>query len=172
MSSYEGANDCIRAHLYGTWRKRRMGRVGRLDCGVTGAWMLSPRSAGPVHAAVSSQCLTGLRNSAWRTQPTRSRLGAGGAVVQDYAKVGVEDLADKQKLFRLIKRVNSEAERGGGWDSPVAASPRKAAASPAPKVATPVTSTPLQPSNKADILDLEGMDDETDLLGEVSAEHT
>ena len=26
---------------------------------------------------------------------------------QDYSKVGVDDLADKQKLFRLIKTVNS-----------------------------------------------------------------
>ena len=92
---------------------------------------------------------------------------------QDYAKVGVEDLADKQKLFRLIKSVNSQLGSGGGWDSP-AASPAPMVVMPSPKQPTPFhtpqqLASPHQPAHKAhkaDILDLD--DDETDLLGEVS----
>mmetsp|Transcript_22211 Transcript_22211/g.48763 ORF Transcript_22211/g.48763 Transcript_22211/m.48763 type:complete len:767 (-) Transcript_22211:335-2635(-) len=72
-------------------------------------------------------------------------------LMQDYAKVGVDDLADKQKLFRLIKAVNSdkyyldevnmhaEADHNGGN---------------------------FLDNADRDILDLNSMD-ETDLLGEV-----
>lgn len=35
-------------------------------------------------------------------------------LMQDYPKVGVEDLGDKQKLFRLIKSVNSDKYSTGG----------------------------------------------------------
>ena len=36
----------------------------------------------------------------------------GGLMMQDYARFGVVDMADKQKLFRLIKTLNSENQFG------------------------------------------------------------
>jgi kinesin family protein 2/24 len=36
----------------------------------------------------------------------------GGLMMQDYARFGVVDMADKQKMFRLIKTLNSENQFG------------------------------------------------------------
>jgi len=67
--------------------------------------------------------------------------------MQDYTKVGVEDLADKQKLFRLIKSVNTEKYH---QEDPTGAQALDMS----------------QTDGDGGILDLSSID-ETDLLGEV-----
>ncbi len=37
-----------------------------------------------------------------------------GLLMQDYAKYGVTDIEDKQRLFRLIKSINKEVEQARG----------------------------------------------------------
>ena len=61
----------------------------------------------------------------------------GGLMMQDYAKYGVVDMADKQKLFRLIKTLNTDKQFGSGVDKVAAPAPAPVPA----KVANPASAT-------------------------------
>eukprot|EP00242_Pyramimonas_sp_CCMP2087_P007307 CAMPEP_0198205642 /NCGR_PEP_ID=MMETSP1445-20131203/9183_1 /TAXON_ID=36898 /ORGANISM="Pyramimonas sp., Strain CCMP2087" /LENGTH=146 /DNA_ID=CAMNT_0043878019 /DNA_START=261 /DNA_END=698 /DNA_ORIENTATION=+ len=73
-------------------------------------------------------------------------------LMQDYAKVGVDDLSDKQKLFRLIKTVNSDKYYADDSLNPHAGLDQN--------------ENDFLNNSDRDILDLNTID-ETDLLGEV-----
>eukprot|EP00227_Mantoniella_beaufortii_P018844 CAMPEP_0197595724 /NCGR_PEP_ID=MMETSP1326-20131121/23575_1 /TAXON_ID=1155430 /ORGANISM="Genus nov. species nov., Strain RCC2288" /LENGTH=137 /DNA_ID=CAMNT_0043162121 /DNA_START=121 /DNA_END=530 /DNA_ORIENTATION=+ len=63
----------------------------------------------------------------------------GGLMMQDYAKFGVVDMADKQKLFRLIKTLNSENQFGLKPEPPLAGDVSEAVATPPPMELRPRT---------------------------------
>mmetsp|Transcript_4243 Transcript_4243/g.13533 ORF Transcript_4243/g.13533 Transcript_4243/m.13533 type:complete len:166 (-) Transcript_4243:1983-2480(-) len=81
--------------------------------------------------------------------------GFRALLMQDYGKFGVTKMEDKQKLFRLIKSINS--------DKRASKPPAVERASPA-RDAYELTPEALLAEDNTDLLDLNGMDD---LLSEV-----